>query len=56
MTAVLTLAALRLANRHRLPTFKNSYGQPAHTEPDGIRPHTWYTLDEHGRPVEVSAP
>lgn len=31
----LTFAALRAANIARLPTFKNSKGEPAHSEPDG---------------------
>ena len=35
MSDILTFTALRLANRHRVPTFKNRHGQPAHTEPDG---------------------
>jgi NTP pyrophosphatase (non-canonical NTP hydrolase) len=31
----LTFEALRYANIARLPQFKNSKGQPAHSEPDG---------------------
>lgn len=31
----LTFAALRAANEARLPLFKNSKGEPAHSEPDG---------------------
>lgn len=31
----LTFTALRLANRARLPRFKNGKGGPAHSEPDG---------------------
>jgi NTP pyrophosphatase (non-canonical NTP hydrolase) len=33
--AHLDLAALRQANRARLPQFKNAHGQPAHSKPDG---------------------
>lgn len=32
---VLSFAALRAANVARLPLFKNSHGEPAHSEPDG---------------------
>lgn len=35
MTDGLTFNVLRGANIHRLPTFKNSKGEPAHSEPDG---------------------
>lgn len=35
MTDGLTFNVLRDANIHRLPTFKNSKGEPAHSEPDG---------------------
>jgi NTP pyrophosphatase (non-canonical NTP hydrolase) len=35
LTNGLTFAALRGANTARLPTFKNSRGEPAHSEPDG---------------------
>jgi NTP pyrophosphatase (non-canonical NTP hydrolase) len=31
----LDLAALREANKKRLPQFKNSKGEPAHSQPDG---------------------
>lgn len=31
----LTFDVLRNANEKRLPTFKNSKGEPAHSEPDG---------------------
>lgn len=31
----LTFAALRGANRARLPQFKNKHGDPAHSKPDG---------------------
>lgn len=31
----LDLEALRKANKKRLPQFKNSKGEPAHSEPDG---------------------
>src|SRR5690242_20216598 len=31
----LSFDVLRAANINRLPTFKNSLGQPAHTQPDG---------------------
>lgn len=31
----LTFNVLRQANEKRLPTFKNSKGEPAHSEPDG---------------------
>jgi len=34
-TSTLTFEALRAANIARLPTFKNSVGEPAHSEPDG---------------------
>lgn len=33
--SALTFDVLRQANIARLPTFKNSKGEPAHTEPDG---------------------
>lgn len=35
MTDGLTFNTLRVANIKRLPTFKNSKGEPAHSEPDG---------------------
>ena len=35
MTDGLTFNALRGANRARLPQFKNSKGEPAHSKPDG---------------------
>ena len=35
MTDGLTFNVLRGANTARLPTFKNSKGEPAHSEPDG---------------------
>ena len=35
MSTQLTFDALRAANIARLPQFKNSKGEPAHTEPDG---------------------
>lgn len=34
-TTALTFSQLRKANVHRLPTFKNCHGEPAHSEPDG---------------------
>jgi len=35
MTDGLTFNTLRSANVNRLPTFKNSKGEPAHSKPDG---------------------
>lgn len=35
MTDGLSFNVLRDANKARLPTFKNSKGRPAHSEPDG---------------------
>ncbi len=35
LTDGLTFNVLRQANLKRLPTFKNSKGEPAHSEPDG---------------------
>lgn len=35
MTDGLTFNVLRAANEKRLPEFKNSKGEPAHSEPDG---------------------
>jgi NTP pyrophosphatase (non-canonical NTP hydrolase) len=35
MTDGLTFNTLREANKRRLPEFKNSKGEPAHSEPDG---------------------
>lgn len=35
MNAALTFDALRLANLSRLPLFRNSKGEPAHSKPDG---------------------
>lgn len=35
MTNGLSFRTLREANKKRLPQFKNSKGQPAHSEPDG---------------------
>jgi NTP pyrophosphatase (non-canonical NTP hydrolase) len=35
MTNGLTFAALRGANKARLPQFKNRKGEPAHSQPDG---------------------
>lgn len=44
MTDGLTFNTLRNANVHRLPTFKNSKGEPAHSEPDGSdwSPAQWF--------------
>jgi NTP pyrophosphatase (non-canonical NTP hydrolase) len=44
MTDGLTFNVLREANTKRLPTFKNSKGEPAHSEPDGSdwSPAQWF--------------
>jgi NTP pyrophosphatase (non-canonical NTP hydrolase) len=44
MTDGLTFNTLRSANINRLPTFKNSKGEPAHSELDGSdwSPAQWY--------------
>lgn len=53
----LNLAALRGANKARLPLFKNNLGQPAHTQPDGSdwTPTEWLIalMGEVGETTEV---
>ncbi|MEM1113229.1 MAG: MazG-like family protein [Pseudomonadota bacterium] len=53
----LTFETLRQANVARLPTFKNSKGEPAHSEPDGSdwSPAQWFqaTLGELGEYANV---